>query len=70
MVFGYYMGLRGRELTPLKSLGAALGVLFFHNLVHMYPHVFVILCSKAWVNYVMQHTKAHSMVWRGINFVF
>jgi hypothetical protein len=69
-VLGYFVGLRGRELMPLKSLGAALGLLLFHNLVHLYPQVFDVLCSKSWVNYVVTHTKAHSLVWRGISFVF
>lgn len=70
MVLGYVLGLRARELTSLKSLGAALGVLFFHNLVHAFPHVFDLLCSKAWVNYIVTHTKAHSLIWRGISFVW
>lgn len=70
MVLGYFTGLRSRELTPLKSMGAALGVLLFHNLVHAFPHAFDLICSKMWVNYVVTHTKAHSLVWRGISFVW
>ena len=69
-VLGHFVGLRDRNLTTMKSLGAAIGLLFFHNLVHMYPQMFDILCSKSWVNYVTTHTHAHSMVWRGISFVF
>jgi hypothetical protein len=70
MVLGHFTGLRAQNFTSLKALGAGLGLLFFHNLVHMYPQVFDILFSKSWVNYVTQHTHAHSMVWRGISFVF
>ena len=70
MVLGYLIGLRAKNLTKLKSLGAALGLLFFHNVVHLYPQLFDVLCSKSWVNYVITHTHAHSMVWRGISFVF
>ena len=70
MVLGHFVGLRARNFTSMKSVGAALGLLFFHNTVHLYPLVFDSLCSKAWVNYVVTHTEAHSMVWRGISFVF
>lgn len=70
MVLGYFLGLRARELTSLKSLGAFLGVVLFHNVVHLFPHVFDVLCSKMWVNYVVTHTKAYSLIWRGISFVF
>ena len=70
MMLGHFVGLRAKNFTTLKSLGAALGLLFFHNLVHLYPHVFGVLCSTSWVNYVTTHTHAHSMVWRGISFVF
>ena len=70
MVLGHFVGLRTKNFTSLKSLGAALGLLFFHNLVHLYPQAFDVLFSKSWVNYMVQHTHAHSMVWRGISFVF
>lgn len=70
MVLGHFVGLRTKNFTSLKSLGAALGLLFFHNVVHLYPQVFDSLCSKAWVNYMVTQTEAHSMVWRGISFVF
>ena len=69
-VLGHLLGFRARNFTLLKSVGAALGLLFFHNLVHLYPQVFDVLFSKSWVNYVTVHTHAHSMVWRGISFIF
>ena len=69
MVFGYLLGLRSSTLTPLKSLGAALGVLFFHNAVHLYPQGFARLTSELWVSQMLAHTHAHSMLWRGISFV-
>ena len=69
MVFGYLLGLRSSTLTPLKSLGAGLGVLFFHNAVHLYPQVFARLTSELWVSQMMAHTHAHSLLWRGISFV-
>ena len=70
MVVGYAIGLRSTTLTSLKLLGAALGVLLFHNAVHLYPDVFAKLTSPMWVSQLMAHTKAHSMMWRGISFVF
>ena len=69
MVFGYLLGLRSSVLTPLKSVGAALGVLFFHNAVHLYPKIFARLTSELWVSQMMAHTQAHSMLWRGISFI-
>ncbi|MBI1172724.1 hypothetical protein GC209_15110 [bacterium] len=70
MVLGYLLGLRSTTLTSLKVLGAALGVLFFHNLVHLYPAIFAKLTSQLWVSQMMAHTKAHAMMWRGISFAF
>lgn len=70
VVLGYMIGLRSTTLTSLKLLGAALGVLFFHNAVHLYPAVFAKLTSPLWVSQLMAHSKAHSMLWRGISFIF
>ena len=69
MVLGYLVGLRSNTLTTLKSAGSALGVLFFHNAVHMYPHVFAVMTSTLWVNQIVSHTQPHSMLWRGISFM-
>lgn len=69
MVFGYLLGLRSSVLTPLKSLGVATGVLFFHNAVHLYPQVFAKLTSALWVAQMIDHTKVHSVLWRGISFI-
>ena len=69
MVLGYVLGLRSNSLTSLKSAGAALGVLFFHNAVHMYPQVFAMLTSELWVNQMITHTHPHSILWRGISFM-
>ena len=69
MVLGYVLGLRSNSLTSLKSAGAALGVLFFHNAVHMFPQVFAMLTSELWVNQMITHTHPHSILWRGISFM-
>ncbi len=70
MVLGYFVGLRSNALTSLKSAGSALGVLFFHNAVHLYPQFFALLTSEIWVNQIVSHTHPHSLLWRGISFVF
>lgn len=67
IIASYIIGLRGNSL--LKLLGVVIGILFFHNLVHMYPEAFAKLTSNLWVSQVMAHTKAHSMLWRGISFM-
>ena len=70
MVLGYFVGLRSNALTSLKSAGSALGVLFFHNAVHLYPQFFALLTSEIWVNQIVSHTHPHTLLWRGISFVF
>ena len=69
MTFGYLIGLRSSTHTPLKLAGAALGVLFFHNIVHLYPEEIGLLTSKMWVSQILGTTKAHSLLWMGISFV-
>ena len=68
MVLGSLVGLRSGSLTPLTSTGAALGVPFFHNAVHLFPELFAIPTSKIWVNQIVSHTEAPSILWRGISF--
>lgn len=70
MVLGYGIGLRARAFMALQLLGAALGVLFFHNAVHLWPGVFAALCSQSWVDRIVTLTAPHSMLWRGIGVVF
>ena len=70
MVLGSLLGLRSNQLTTLKSIGVVLGVLLFHNAVHAYPEFFATLTSKIWVNQIVTHTYAHSILWRGISIPF
>ena len=67
---GYVFRLQSRSYTTLKSAGAVIGVLFMHNAVHLYPKAFAVMTSALWVNQVVSHTQPHSMLWRGISFVF
>jgi cytochrome bd-type quinol oxidase subunit 2 len=66
IVLGHLVRLRNRALV---SVGAAIGVLFFHNAVHAWPRVFASLTSELWVTQMLAHTKAHSLLWRGISFM-
>lgn len=66
IVLGHLVHLRNRTLT---SVGAAIGVLFFHNAVHAFPQAFAKLTSELWVSQIMAHTKAGSLLWRGISFM-
>jgi hypothetical protein len=70
MVLGFALGLNSKAFTTLKSVGSVMGVLFGHNAVHLYPKLFAAMTSEMWVNQVVSHTKMHSMIWRGISFVF
>ena len=70
LVLGYLTGLRSKQLATLKSVGVVIGLLFFHNAVHAYPDFFGILASKIWVNQIVAHTQAHSILWRGISIPF
>lgn len=67
---GYVCRLQSKSFMTLKSTGVVLGVLFFHNAVHLAPQAFAAVTSPMWANQVVSHTQAHSMLWRGISFVF
>ena len=70
MVLGSALGLSSKAFLTLKSAGVVAGVLFGHNAVHLYPKAFAALTSEMWVNLVVTRTEVHSMMWRGISFVF
>lgn len=70
IALGYVFRLQSKSFATLKSTGAVIGVLFMHNAVHLYPKAFAVVTSGLWVNQVVSHTQPHSMLWRGISFVF
>ena len=70
LVATYLMGLRDHRLLVAKLLGVAIGMLFFHNAVHLWPHVFEAAFSPRWVAQVTSHTEYSSIYWRGITFPF
>ncbi|MBC7479814.1 MAG: hypothetical protein H7317_17270 [Pseudorhodobacter sp.] len=70
VALGYVFRLQARSLMTLKSAGVVIGVLFLHNAVHLYPRLFAQMTSAVWVNQMVSHTLPHSMLWRGISFVF
>lgn len=69
MVLGFVLGLNSKTFTTLKSVGVVVGLLTFHNAVHLWPRLFAVLTSEIWVNQVITTTKLYSVVWRGISFV-
>ena len=66
-MLGSVLGVRWNERPFLKAVGAACGVLFLHNAVHLYPEMFEAATSKAWVDQIIAHTRAHSILWRGVS---
>lgn len=70
MALGYVFRLQSKSFMTLKSTGVILGVLLFHNAVHLFPEAFSAVTSPMWVNQIVSHTQAHSLLWRGISFVF
>ncbi|MEO8242969.1 MAG: hypothetical protein ABI832_11680 [bacterium] len=69
MLLGYALRLHSKSFTTLKSTGVVIGVLFFHNAVHLYPQEFAAVTSEMWVNQLVHHTLPYSMLWRGISFI-
>ena len=69
MVLGFALGLNSRAFTTLKSFGVICGMFFFHNAVHLWPRHFAGVTSELWVNQMVTHTKAYSLMWRGITFL-
>ncbi len=70
VVASHLMGLRDRGLLVAKALGVVAGMLFFHNLVHIWPQVFERMFSPLWVAKVLAETESHSLLWRGVCFPF
>jgi hypothetical protein len=70
VVITHCLGLRDKGLLVPKLLGVAAGMLFFHNLVHLWPHLFEQVFSPIWVAQITSMTEPRSMYWRGISFPF
>lgn len=70
VVAGHLMRLRDRGLLVAKALGVLGGMLFFHNLVHLWPQLFERMFSPLWVAQLLAETQPHSLLWRGVCFPF
>ncbi len=66
LVLTYLIGLRDRSLLVAKLLGSALGMMMFHNLVHLWPQIFDTLFSPLWVARMTTMTEPMSLLVRGI----
>lgn len=77
-VLGFLLSLicaRALRLTSgpqkvARSLGVVIGVMTFHNLVHLWPDQMALVLTDLWVWDVITHTKAQSILLRGISFAF
>ncbi len=68
LIVGHLIALRSSSHILLNLAGAAAGVLFMHNLVHLYPEIATRLTSPLWVSRMLAATKPHSLLWMGISF--
>jgi hypothetical protein len=66
-VAGALLGIRWRSLVLAKTIGVVASVLLLHNAVHLFPDVFEALTSRPWVDQILAHTRAHSILWRGVS---
>ena len=69
MFLGFAFGLNTKAFTTLKSVGVVIGILIFHNFVHLWPQQFAALTSEQWVDQVVSTTNGSSILWRGVSFV-
>lgn len=68
MLLGYVLLLNSKAMTMFKAVGVCIGVLGYHNAVHLWPQEFAKVTSQLWVNQIMTHTQLYSIIWRGISF--
>lgn len=68
MFGGFLLRMPLLKYTPVCAVGVMVGVVGFHNLVHVYPTQFANLFSPIWVDQVVAATPANSIIWRGETF--
>jgi hypothetical protein len=66
---GYMVKMPMLKYTPICAIGVMLGMIGYHNLVHVYPAQFANMFSPVWVEEVVSSTPANSIIWRGETFV-
>ena len=66
---GFMVKMPLLKYTPVAAMGVVLGLVGFHNLVHVYPAQFASMFSPIWVEKVVTTTEAHSIIWRGVTYV-
>lgn len=66
---GFMIKMPMLKFAPACVLGVMLGLVGFHNLVHVYPTQFAEMFSPIWVDTVVSSTEANSIIWRGKTFV-
>lgn len=66
---GFMVKMPLLKYAPITALGVMLGLVGFHNLVHVYPAQFAEMFSPIWVEQVVTTTEANSIIWRGVTYV-
>jgi hypothetical protein len=66
---GFMVKMPMLKYTPVAAIGVMLGMVGYHNLVHVYPAEFAQMFSPVWVDQVVTSTPANSIIWRGETFV-
>jgi hypothetical protein len=64
-ILGQMAGLRWKSRVLCKAIGVGCGLVLFHNAVHQFPSLFEAVTSPAWVDQILAHTQAQSVLWRG-----
>jgi hypothetical protein len=65
-----FLKIRARGPMLMLMIGATIGVLMGHNIVHMYPAEAAQAFSAAWADRVLATTEPMSIYWRGTSFTF
>ena len=62
--------MKGPSQQVARSIGVVAAVLLAHNLVHAYPEAAGRVFTPLWVADVVTSTKPHSILFRGLSFVY
>lgn len=69
LVCGFMVKMPMVKFAAATLCGVMVGLVGFHNLVHVYPTEFAQVFSPVWVEQVVSSTPANSIIWRGESYV-
>jgi hypothetical protein len=70
ILLAHLLGLRDRSLLVPKLIGVAVGMIFLHNAVHVWPATFDAAFSPMWTSHMTAMTEPSSLFIRGISIRF